>query len=191
MPRIKPVDRNQLDDATLSRLRAISGGDEARWNVFEGIANHPATLKALDGLIKAIDDGLTKLEQEVIAIEIARFNGCGYCLPAHRFICSEIRLDPADIDALTRGELLDHRPQLMLMQQFVRLALEKKGHLSDTEFNQFQQDGIDDSKMIIVLAEISLYTLLNYFNRMAGSEIEAPVLPFVSDEVKWITTPDR
>ncbi len=191
MPRIKPADRKQLDPETLSLLTTISGGEASRWNVFEGIANNPATLRALDGLIKSVSDGLTKLEQEVIAIEIARFNGCGYCLPAHRFVCSEMGVDPADVEALTRGELLTDQPQLMQIQQFVRTALEKKGNLDDVEFNGFQSGGISDEKMIVILSEIALYTLLNYFNRLAGSEIEAPVLPFATDEVNWITAPDR
>ena len=39
--------------------------------------------------------------------------------------------------------------------------------------------------------ETALYTLLNYFNRLAGTEIEAQVLPFVSGEADWITKPDR
>jgi AhpD family alkylhydroperoxidase len=109
MPRIQPVGRSRLDPERQTLLKTISGG-ESRWNVFEGIANHPATLSDMDGLRKAIDDRLTTLEQEVIAIEIARFNGCGYCLPAHRYLCSEIGVDQTDIDAMTRGELLEQQP---------------------------------------------------------------------------------
>jgi AhpD family alkylhydroperoxidase len=189
MPRIRPVDGSRLDSDTLALLNTISGA-ESRWNVFEGIANHPATLSAMDGLRKAIDDGLTTLEQEVIAIEIARFNGCGYCVPAHRFICSELGVDQADIEALTRGELLG-QPQLLAIQQFVRAALEKKGMLDDEEFDDFQSRGISDDKMIVILGEIALYTLLNYFNRLAGTEIKEQVLSFVSKDANWITKPDR
>ena len=190
MPRIQPVDRKRLDADTLSLLKAISGG-ESRWNVFEGIANHPPTLRAMDGLREGIDSGLTTLEQEVIAIEIARFNGCGYCLPAHRFVCHELGVDAADVDALIRGELLEQQPRLSMIQQFVRVALEKKGMLDDREFSDFKSRGIAIDKMIVILAEIALYTLLNYFNRLAGTEIEVQVLPYVSDETKWVTPPDR
>ena len=191
MPRIHPVDRNQLESGTLSLLETISGDNDSRWNVFEGIANHPATLRAMEALRNSVDDGLTMLEQEVIALEIARFNGCGYCVPAHHFACSEIGVDQADIDAMTRGELLTRQPQLMLLQQFVRAVLRQKGKLDDLEFERFQTSGIGTEKMIVILSEIALYTLLNYFNRLAGTEIEAPVLPFVSEETCWITTPDR
>lgn len=189
MPRIEPVDRRQLDAEALELLQSISG--EACWNVFEGIARHPPTLRAMEALRQACNADLSTLEQEVIAIELARHNGCGYCLPAHRYVCHEIGVDSADIDALTRGELLGHRPELMLLQEFTRAALASKGHLNDTGFADFQARGIDNEKMIAVLAEISLYTLLNYFNRLAGSEIEAVVRPFVSSEVAWVTAPDR
>ena len=40
-------------------------------------------------------------------------------------------------------------------------------------------------------AEIALYTWLNYLKRLAGTEIEAQVLPLVSDESECITQPDR
>ena len=191
MPRIQPVDRDRLDPETLSLLQAISGDSESRWNVFEGIANHPETLRAMEGLRNSVNAGLTTLEQEVIALEIARFNGCGYCVPAHRFVCSELGVAQTDIDAMTRGELLTQQPQLMLLQQFVRAALQHKGKLDDAEFTHYQASGINSETMIVILAEIALYTLLNYFNRLAGSEIEAQVLPFVSVETNWVTAPDR
>ncbi|MFV2033312.1 MAG: carboxymuconolactone decarboxylase family protein, partial [Gammaproteobacteria bacterium] len=129
MPRIKPVDRNRLDAETISLLNAKSGGDEARWNVFEGVANNEATLRGFFSLSDSINQGLTSLEHEVIAIELARFNGCGYCLPAHRFVCHQLGVEQADIDTMTRGELLAHQPQLMAIQQFVRVALDRKGKL--------------------------------------------------------------
>ena len=191
MARIQPVDRGRLDPESLALLDSINGGNGVRWNVFEGVANNPASLRAMDALRKGVDACLTTLEQEVIAIEIARFNGCGYCLPAHRYVCDEIGMNREDIDALTRGEDLAHQPGLMTIQKFVRSALQKKGHLGDEEFDALFAEGIDSAKMIAILTEIALYTLLNYFNRLAGSEIEADVLPFVSDEADWITEPDR
>jgi len=191
MARIQPVDRGRLDPESLALLDSINGGNGVRWNVFEGVANNPASLRAMDALRKGVDACLTTLEQEVIAIEIARFNGYGYCLPAHRYVCDEIGMNREDIDALTRGEYLAHQPGLMNIQKFVRAALQKKGHLGDEEFDALFAEGIDSAKMIAILTEIALYTLLNYFNRLAGSEIEADVLPFVSDEADWITEPDR
>ncbi len=189
MPRIPIVDRDAIDADTRALLESISG--EQRWNVFEGVANHPPTLRAMDALREAVDAGLTTVEQEVIAIEIARYNGCGYCLPAHRYVCHEVGMVAADIDALTRGELLEHAPDLMLLQRFVRAALERKGHLDDDAFADFAARGIGHQRMIVVLAEIALYTLLNYFNRLAGSEIEPEVQPHIPAAAAWVTPPDR
>ena len=191
MSRIQPVDRNRLDQDTLSLLKAKSGTDDTRWNVFEGVANSPATLRGITSLGDSIKQGLSSLEYEVIAIEMARFNGCGYCLPAHRYVCSKIGVDAADIDAMTRGELLTQKPHLMVIQQFVRAVLENKGHLDDDEFRDFESRRITHDKMIVILSEIALYTFLNYFNRLAGTEIEAQVLPHVSEQAEWMTAPDR
>jgi AhpD family alkylhydroperoxidase len=189
MPRIPPVDRSRLDAETLALLKAKIGG--SRWNVFEGIANHAPSLRGMFSLREAMDEGLRPFEHEVIAIEVARFNGCGYCLPAHRFVCSEIGIDADEIESLCRGELLETQPSLMAIQLFVRATLEKKGKLDDAEFNEFLVQGITEPKMIVILSEIALYTLLNYFNRLAGTEIETQVLPYISEGVNWITKPDR
>lgn len=189
MPRIPIVDRDAVDADTRALLESISGAQ--RWNVFEGVANHPPTLRAMNALREAVDAGLTTVEQEVIAIEIARYNGCGYCLPAHRYVCHEVGMDAGDIDALTRGELLAEAPELMLLQQFVRAALERKGHLDDETFGEFQARGLDAARMIVILAEIALYTLLNYFNRLAGSEIEPEIKAHVPAAAAWVTPPDR
>ena len=189
MPRIQTVDRDMIDADTRALLESIGGG--TRWNVFEGIAHHPPTLRAMNALRKAVDAGLTTVEQEVLAIEIARYNGCGYCLPAHRYVCHEVGMDPVDIDALTSGELLEHAPELKLLQQFVRAALKHKGHIDDAAFANFAARGLDTARMIVILAEISLYTLLNYFNRLAGSEIEPEVQPHIPAAAAWVTPPDR
>ncbi len=136
MPRINPVDRERLDTDTPALLRAASGDDDGRWNVFEGVANHPPTLRAMQALRDAVDAGLSTLEQEVLEIE-------------------------------------------------------KKGNLDDAEMMRFRAAGLGDAKMIVILAEIALYTLLNYFNRLARSEIEAPVAPYIAADAAWITPPDR
>ena len=189
MPRIAPVDRNHLDTETLALLNAKSAGE--RWNVFEGLANHAPTLRGMFCLRESMETDLSCFEHEVIAIEIARFNGCGYCLPAHRFVCSELGVDENDIESLTQGELLEQQPQIMAIQLFVRAVLENKGKLADNEFSQFLSKGINKAKMIVILSEIALYTLLNYFNRLAGTEIEEQVLPYVARQANWITEPDR
>ena len=59
------------------------------------------------------------------------------------------------------------------------------------QFKNFELRHITHDKMIVILSEIALHTFLNYFNRLAGTEIEAQVLPFVSEHAEWETAPDR
>ena len=189
MARIAPVDREQLDDVTRVVLESRAGVYKQRWNVIEATANSPSTLQGLLALSESFDDSLSPREQEVIAMEIARHNGCGYCLPAHRYLSDHYGMDKADIDAVTRGELLEHNPELSIIQKFVRAVMATKGKLNDDEFKDFQDSGMDSKKMITIVSEIALYTFYNYFNRLAETEIEDVVLPFVSDEAAWVTAP--
>lgn len=188
MPRIAPVDREQLDDETRMLLHSRAAGDK-RWNVIETVAQSPATLRAMLALSDSLDDSLSHIEQEVIAMEVARHNGCSYCLPAHRYISDQYGMDQADIDTVTRGELLEHIPELSAIQRFVRTVLATKGKLNDDEFNRIRACGVGDRKMIVIVSEIALYTFYNYFNRLAKTDIEDVVLPYISNEAAWTTEP--
>ena len=80
-PRISPVNRELLSDDAVNNLEQLGAGQ--RWNVFEIVSNNPQVFTGLRQFRESLDVDLTPVEHEVIALEMARQNGCGYCLPAH------------------------------------------------------------------------------------------------------------
>ena len=75
------------------------------------VGNSPAALEGYLGLSGALAKGtLGAKTGERIALAIAEFNGCSYCLSAHSYLAKNVaRLDDAEIAA--NRERLVQRPQ--------------------------------------------------------------------------------
>ena len=59
------------------------------------------------------------------------------------------------------------------MQRLVRLLVEKRGGLSDSEFASFQSEGISPQQMIETIAEIAHCTVTNFTNRLAQTPLDS------------------
>ena len=70
-------------------------------NLFRLTANSPAALEGYLGLNGALSKGvLDPQTRERIALAVAQFNGCDYCLSAHTYLGKNLaKLDDAEIAA--------------------------------------------------------------------------------------------
>lgn len=179
MARIEPVDESQADEKTRALLAKVRTDWSRSWNVTGGLANNPAVLEGFLALNGAqARSGLSEAERELISIEVARANGCHYCVPAHRFVAAKTGLDRDLMDAAARGEdLAGGGPEAVLLCLVRRIAA-TGGKLEDEEFRTFQDQGITPETMIAVIGEIAVCTLANTFNRLAGTDLDDFLAPF-------------
>ncbi len=179
MARIEPVDESQTDEQTRALLTKIRADWGRSWNVTSGLANNPAVLEGFIALNGAqARSGLSEAERELISIEMARANGCHYCVPAHRFVAAELGLDREMMDAVARGEAPDgDRPEAVLLRLVRRIAA-TGGKLDDEEFRAFRNQGVTPEKMIAVIGEIAVCTITNTFNRLAGTDLDDFLAPY-------------
>jgi len=177
--RIEPIDESQADERTSVLLAKIRANWGQSWNVASAIANNPAVLEGFLALSAAQSrSGLSEAERELISIEMARVNGCHYCVPAHRYIAAEQGLDREMLDAVARGdELAGDGPEAVLLRLVRRIAA-TGGKLADAEFRAFQDQGIAPEKMIAVIGEIAVCTITNTFNRLAQTELDDFLAPY-------------
>ena len=180
MPRINIVDEANADlrtKAVLAKVRSRGGED---WNVLKALAHNPAALEghlALSGALRK--SGLRDEEHEVIAFEVAHHNGCHYCVPAHVHVARSIGMASEVVDSLSAGELCEADGEVAILQELVRAILATKGKLGDADFGRFKDAGFDDARMVAILAVIGIYTWFNYFNRLAGTELDDFLQPLV------------
>ncbi len=188
MPRIPPIREEKAShevQAALARVRRLWGRP---WNVTSGLAHAPTVLNGFLDFWQGIDQSeLSGADREVICLEMARQNGCHYCIPAHRYTAPLAGLAPATIETLAAGRPLGDGSRAGVIQQLVRRLLAKQGKLEDDEFLSFQERGVSVAQMIAVIAEIAHCTLTNFFNRLADTELD----PFLAEsERKHANTPD-
>ncbi len=173
MSRIQPVDESVADQGTKDVLAEVRAKWGSSWNITSALANNPAVLDAFLALNQALDrSGLSPTDREVICMEMARTNGCHYCIPAHRFVARQKGIDAEMIDSVAAGQTLPDGSPEAVMQRLVRRLVESKGALSDADFAAFQDQGVSPPKMIAAVTEIAHCTLTNYFNRLAQTDLD-------------------
>lgn len=145
-------------------------------NMFRLVANSPAGLEGYLGLNGALAKGsLPAQTRERIALAVAEFNGCDYCLSAHSYIGKNLaKLDEAEIAANRTGKSGDAKAQAAVA--FAGAVLRQRGHVSDAEIQAVKAAGYDDAQVIEIILHVALNTLTNYVNEVAKTAIDFPVV---------------
>ncbi|WP_319773283.1 peroxidase-related enzyme [Breoghania sp.] len=144
-------------------------------NLFRLAAQSPAALEGYLGLFGALGKGrLPAATRERIALAIAQFNGCGYCLSAHTYLGANLaKLSPEEIAANRKGRSTDAKANAAV--GFAIKIAEHRGHVSDTDLRDVRAAGYDDAQIIEIVQHVALNIWTNYLNEVAQTEIDFPV----------------
>ncbi len=158
----------QLFDGLQSKLGMVP-------NLAQQLANAPAALKAYLGFGAALSEGkLTGRQREQIAVAVANKNHCDYCLSAHNVLGSLQGLTKAELEAAQFGESADKKDAAIL--SFALNVVEHRGHLAAEEVETLRAAGVTDQEIVEVIATVAINIFTNYFNHIAGTEIDFPLV---------------
>ncbi len=144
-------------------------------NLAKLLANSPTSLKAYLGWGATLSEGvLPAALREQIAIAVANTNGCDYCLSAHTLLGSLNGVASADLKAAQTGEASD--PKSAAALAFAIAMVQKRGHLPASAIEDLRSAGLSDSEIIEIVAVVAVNLFTNYFNHIAGTEIDFPVV---------------
>jgi len=143
-------------------------------NMFRLIANSPAALEGYLGLSGALAKGaLPAATRERIALAIAQFNGCGYCLAAHTYLGKQVaRLDDAEMAANRAGR--SHEARADAAVRFAVRIAESHGRIDATDLEAVRLAGYDDAQIVEIVQHVALNIWTNYLNLVGGTEIDFP-----------------
>ncbi len=174
MARIPPVSDDTSDPDMQKALALVRGVWGSNWNATSTIANNPKILEGFIALWNSVNaSGLSKTDREVICMEMARINGCHYCIPAHRWASRLRGVDTDMVEKIASGIQLAGNGREATMQRFTGRIHETRGKLSDTELSEFLDLGISVPDMIAVIAEIAHCTITNFTNGLAQTELDS------------------
>ena len=117
-------------------------------NLFRLAAQSPAALEGYLGTFGALGKGrLPAATRERIALAIAEYNGCGYCLSAHTYLGANLaKLSPEEIAANRKGRSADAKANAALV--FAVKVADSRGHVSDADLSDVRAAGYDDAQII-------------------------------------------
>ncbi len=143
-------------------------------NLMKLVGHSPSALEGYLSLNGALAKGKLNVQmRERIALAIAEYNGCDYCLSAHGYLGRNVaKLSDSEIDAAREGRSSDPRSDAAL--GFARRVAEAHGRVSDADLATLKLAGFDEASVIEIVANVALNVLTNYINNVAQTDIDFP-----------------
>ncbi len=172
MPHILPLSANDAGaaGATLEDLKAQLGRVP---NIYATMANSPAALEGFLAFSGAMRRGtLSAALAEQIALAVAGQNSCDYCASAHTLLAKRAGVISDEAARNLRGQASDEKTAAIIA--FVTTVVEQRGQLTPDQIESLKQAGVTSTELVEVIAHVGLNLFTNYFNHIAGTEIDFP-----------------
>lgn len=175
MTRLTPVD----PAAATGRAKALLDSVKARLgmtpNMMATMARSPAVLDAYLGFATVLAGGqLDGRMRERLALAVGEANGCNYCLSAHSLLGKGAGLSAAEIAAAREGGSAD--PRIAEGLRFAQAVVAERGNVTDADLARVRAVGYTDGEIGEIVANVALNIFTNYFNRVAATAIDFPVV---------------
>ena len=173
MSRIEPINYETSTGKAKELLDAVKGKLGVTPNMMKTMAQSPAVLEAYLNFLGSLAEGaLNGKTREQIALITAEENGCGYCASAHTAIGKMVGLDTDAILAARKGHSSDAKIEVAL--KFARTLILNRGEVTDANVQEVRDAGFSDGEIGEIVANVALNVFTNYFNIVAGTEIDFP-----------------
>ena len=144
-------------------------------NLMRTLANSPAALNAYMSFNAALSEAkLPATLREQLAIAVANVNSCDYCLSAHNALGKLAGLATNDLALAQNAEASDAKAAAAL--HFAVGVVRKRGLLAAPEVETLRSAGYTDGEIAEIIAVVAINIFTNYFNHIAGTEIDFPVV---------------
>jgi uncharacterized peroxidase-related enzyme len=145
-------------------------------NMAKAMANSPAVLKGWMDLSSALAGGvLPAAVRERLSLATAEYNRCGYCLSAHTFLAKNVaKLDGDEIERARDAESADpHAAALLALSDAIARG---RGTIDETTIKTARAADVTDAEIAEVVGNLALNILTNYFNIVADTDNDNPVV---------------
>jgi len=137
------------------------------------LATAPLVMAFVQRALGAFEEtSLTSLEREVVAMTMARRNGCHYCIALHQKMLAA--LPEPEAVALREGRPLE-APRLVALERFISALLATHGDVDDAAWQEFRAAGFTHEQALEVTLGVGAYTLSTYLNRLTQAPVDEAV----------------
>ena len=126
---------------------------------------------------------LTLDEREVVQLTAANIHGCDFCTAGH----SAIALKKANLAPEVVRALQTNAPtgvaKLDAVQRFATAVIARRGAVDDADLQAFIDAGYNKQQALEVVLGVSLATLCNFANSLAGTPVNPQLQPYLPGAV--------
>src|SRR6266481_9340380 len=175
MSRLTPIKTNGATSELKRSLKTSHLKLEEAPRFLQIMANSPASLRAYIRADAALVRGqLTPRQREQVALTVAEINGSSYSLSAHYDTGKSLGLTPEEMQLARNATAADRKAETML--RFTQAVVLQRGEISDEDFQALRKAGFSDAQIVEIVANIALNIFSNYFNSVAKTEVDFPLL---------------
>ncbi|HSR63884.1 MAG TPA: carboxymuconolactone decarboxylase family protein [Gammaproteobacteria bacterium] len=176
MPRIRPINEKTADPVATEILEMVRKKMGSIPNLITTMVNSPAVARAYLGFSQALSTGnLPPRLREQIALLVGEANNCEYCVAAHTVLGKGAGLSEEETRNARMGFSSDRKERAVI--EFARQVVYQRGKVSDEDVEQVRTAGYTDGEISEIVANVVLNVFTNYFNLVAGTEVDFPAAP--------------
>ena len=153
-------------------------------NLIGVLANAPVALETyltVSGINSRAS--LTLAEREVVQITAARIHGCDFCIAGHSAIALKKAGQNADTVRALQAGAATGDAKLDAVGRFATAVIARRGAVGDDELQAFIDAGYNQQQALEVVLGISLATLCNFANSLAGTPVNPQLQPYLPGAV--------
>lgn len=109
-------------------------------------------------------------ERQIVLLSAAVENGCEFCVAAHSAGARRAGVPTAVVAALREREPINDA-RFGALAEFARRVVRERGWVGDTAIESFLAAGFTRQNVLEVIVGISLKTLSNYTDHIAGTPL--------------------
>ncbi len=179
MSRLKTIEPGQATGQAKQLFDALNEKFGMVPNLARTLANSPAALQGYVAFGEALEGAALPAKlREQIALTVSEANGCGYCVAAHCAIGKSVGLSDDELADGRQSSSPDSKVDAAL--RLARQLVENRGWVSDEDLERVRRAGHGDSEITEIVAIVAWKTFANYFNHVAGTDIDFPEAPTVN-----------
>lgn len=153
-------------------LKALQGAFGMIPNVAATMATSPVLIECLVGLFGQVHGGSFAEKQiQVILLTNAVANESPWAVAFHSALALQQGVDATDVEAIRARQLPKDLP-LAALSALARTLIERRGHLSQRDVDQFLGSGFDKSDLLEVIAIVAASTITNYTATVTNPPLE-------------------
>lgn len=172
MPRISLQTPETAPEGSRAYLEAAKAKNGFIPNLLGVLAHAPTVIETY--LTVSEINGRTSLslaERETVQITAATYHGCAFCVAGHTAISyKQGKLPEELVEALRQQKTLPD-PRLEALAVFTRAVIRTRGAVENVELQAFLDAGYGEQQVLEVILGVSLATLCNFANSLAGTEL--------------------